>query len=36
MAPAPTFSLYRLLTGVLGGRYLPVPLGPDFEYESTG
>ena len=28
MAPSPTFSLYRLLTGVLGGRYVPVPLGP--------
>ena len=33
VAPAPTFSLYRLLTGVLGGRYLPVPLGPDFAYD---
>ncbi len=33
VAPAPTFSLYRLLTGVLGGRYLPVPLGPDFVYD---
>jgi histidinol-phosphate aminotransferase len=33
VAPAPTFSLYRLLTGVLGARYLPVPLGPDFAYE---
>lgn len=33
VAPAPTFSLYRLLSGVLGARYLPVPLGPDFEYE---
>ena len=27
VAPAPTFSLYRLLTSVLGGRYRPVPLG---------
>jgi len=33
VAPAPTFSLYRLLTGVLGGRYRPVPLGPDFTYD---
>ena len=33
VAPAPTFSLYRLLTGVLGGRYRPVPLGADFAYD---
>jgi len=33
VAPAPTFSLYRLLSGVLGARYLPVPLGHDFAYE---
>ena len=33
MAPSPTFSLYRLLTNVLGGRYVPVPLGPDFEFD---
>ena len=33
VAPSPTFSLYRLLTRVLGGRYLPVPLGHDFAYE---
>jgi histidinol-phosphate aminotransferase len=33
VAPAPTFSLYRLLAGVLGGRYVPVPLGPGFEYD---
>ena len=33
VAPAPTFSLYRLLTGVLGGRYLPVPLGAEFAYD---
>ena len=25
VAPAPTFSLYRLLTAVMGGRYVPVP-----------
>ena len=33
VAPSPTFSLYRLLTGVLGGRYLPVPLGERFGYD---
>jgi histidinol-phosphate aminotransferase len=33
VAPSPTFSLYRLLTGVLGGRYVPVPLGARFEYD---
>jgi len=33
VAPSPTFSLYRLLTGVLGGRYLPVPLGEGFAYD---
>ena len=33
VAPAPTFSLYRLLTGVLGGRYRPVALGAGFAYD---
>jgi histidinol-phosphate aminotransferase len=33
VAPAPTFSLYRLLTGVYGGRYVPVPLGAGFAYD---
>jgi len=33
VAPSPTFSLYRLLTGVFGGQYLPVPLGPEFRYD---
>ena len=33
VAPQPTFSLYRLLTGVLGGRYVPVPLGPDYAFD---
>jgi histidinol-phosphate aminotransferase len=33
VAPSPTFSLYRLLTGVLGGRYLAVPLAEDFGYD---
>jgi histidinol-phosphate aminotransferase len=33
VAPAPTFSLSRLLAGVLGARYRPVPFGPGFEYD---
>jgi histidinol-phosphate aminotransferase len=33
VAPSPTFSLYRLLTGVLGGRYVQVPLGDQFAYD---
>jgi histidinol-phosphate aminotransferase len=33
VAPTPTFSLYRLLTGVLGGRYSPVRLGDGFAYD---
>jgi histidinol-phosphate aminotransferase len=33
VAPTPTFSLYRLLTTVLGGRYCPVALRPDFSYD---
>ncbi len=33
VAPSPTFSLYRLLTAVLGGCYVPVPLGEGFTYE---
>ena len=33
VAPSPTFSLYRLLTGVLGGRYQAVPLASDFAYD---
>jgi histidinol-phosphate aminotransferase len=32
--PEPTFSLYALLTGILGGRAVRVPLGPDFEYSA--
>jgi histidinol-phosphate aminotransferase len=36
VAPSPTFSLYRLLTGVLGGRYLPVSLGPGFAFDVDG
>jgi histidinol-phosphate aminotransferase len=33
LAPSPTFSLYRLLVGSNEGRYVPVPLGPSFEYD---
>ena len=33
VAPSPTFSLYRLLTNVFGGRYVPVALGGDFRYD---
>ena len=33
VAPSPTFSLYRLLTAVLGGRYVPVPLGDGFVFD---
>ena len=36
VASSPTFSLYRLLTAVLGGRYVPVPLGTDFEFDVDG
>jgi histidinol-phosphate aminotransferase len=33
VAPSPTFSLYRLLTGVLGGRFVPVALGERFSFD---
>lgn len=33
VAPSPTFSLYRLLTAVLGGRYVPVALTPTFAFD---
>jgi histidinol-phosphate aminotransferase len=33
VAPSPTFSLYRLLTAVLGGRYVAVPLDRGFAYD---
>lgn len=33
VAPAPTFSLYRLMAAVLGARYHPVALGTGFRYE---
>jgi histidinol-phosphate aminotransferase len=35
VAPSPTFSLYRLITGVLGGRYVPVSLGENFRYHTA-
>jgi histidinol-phosphate aminotransferase len=33
VAPSPTFALYRLLAGVLGARYVPVPLGPEYAFD---
>ncbi len=33
VSPSPTFSLYRLLTNLFGGRYVPVALGRDFRYD---
>jgi histidinol-phosphate aminotransferase len=33
VAPSPTFSLYRLLTSVNGGRYVPVPLDENFAFD---
>ena len=33
VAPAPTFTLYRLITAVVGGRYVPVPLGEGFVFD---
>ncbi len=33
VAPSPTFSLYRLLTAVFGGRYLPVPMRNGFSFD---
>lgn len=33
VAPSPTFSLYRLLTAVLGGRYVPVPLRDGYVFD---
>jgi histidinol-phosphate aminotransferase len=32
--PEPTFSLYALMTDVLGGAAVRVPLGPAFEYDT--
>lgn len=36
VAPAPTFSLYRLLAGIIGAHYVSVPLGPEFQYDIDG
>jgi histidinol-phosphate aminotransferase len=33
---SPTFALYRLLTAVLGGRYVPVPAAADFRHDIDG
>jgi histidinol-phosphate aminotransferase len=33
VAPSPTFSLYRLLTSVNGGRYVAVPLDDTFAFD---
>ena len=33
VAPSPTFSLYRLLTSVNGGRYVPAPLDENFAFD---
>jgi histidinol-phosphate aminotransferase len=33
--PEPTFTLYALLTGMLGGRAVRVPLGEDFAYDGA-
>jgi histidinol-phosphate aminotransferase len=33
VTPVPTFSLYRLLVAVFGGRHVPVPLGPNFAFD---
>jgi len=32
LVPEPTFTLYALLTKILGGEVLPVKLGPELEY----
>jgi histidinol-phosphate aminotransferase len=34
VAPSPTFSLYRLITSVAGGRYMPVSFGQRFAYDE--
>ncbi len=33
LVPEPTFTLYALLTRILGGEVVNVPLGPRFEYD---
>jgi histidinol-phosphate aminotransferase len=34
--PEPTFTLYALLTGMLGGEVVKAPLGPAFDYDAAG
>src|SRR5437016_4378654 len=36
VTPTPTFSLYRLLAAVCGGRHVPVPLTGDFRFDLDG
>ena len=33
VTPVPTFSLYRLLSEVFGGRHVGVPLTPDYQFD---
>jgi histidinol-phosphate aminotransferase len=33
VSPVPTFTLYRLLTDVYGGRHVGVPLNADFQFD---
>jgi histidinol-phosphate aminotransferase len=33
--PEPTFTLYALMTGILGGTAVRAPLGPDLEYDAA-
>ena len=33
VVPQPSFALYRIMTGVMGGRYVPVPLGEEYAYD---
>lgn len=35
VVPEPTFSLYALLTRILGGETLPAPLGPELQYQPA-
>ena len=32
--PEPTFTLYALLTSILGGEIVRAPLGPELEYDA--
>jgi histidinol-phosphate aminotransferase len=33
--PEPTFTLYALMTRILGGEVVSVPLGPELEYDAS-